>query len=136
MANTYAEIAHERILFAVNRSGLRQTEIIEKCNLYSWTNIEGKLVRVTKSDLSQYLSGKSVPGNWKADILGKALDVSPVWLMGFDVPMSRESINNHDVNRGRISPQREKLINLCMEASEEEVAMLYRLVAAARNVKV
>lgn len=135
MADTYAELARERITYAVKRSGLKQTEIVEKCIKYSWINIEGRLIKVTKSDLSQYLSGKSVPGNWKADILGKVLDVSPVWLMGFDVPMSRDSIDS-PANGAKLSPERESLIKLCMEASEEEVAMLYRLVAAARNVKV
>lgn len=136
MANTYAELAHERIVFAVERCGLKQTEIIERCMLHSWTNMEGKLVRVTKSDLSQYLSGKSVPGNWKADILGKVLDVSPVWLMGFDVPMSRESLDDPKKSKANLSPEREKLINMCETAPEEQVSMLYRLVAAALNVKV
>lgn len=44
-----------------------------------------------KSDISQYVSGKVEPGQDKLTILGLALNVSEAWLMGYDVPMARDS---------------------------------------------
>lgn len=48
-------------------------------------------VKLNKSDLSQFVSGKVVPGQWKLTVLGLALNVSEVWLMGHDVPMERDA---------------------------------------------
>lgn len=41
-------------------------------------------VKLNKSDLSQYCSGKVEPLQNKLFILAKALNVTPVWLMGYD----------------------------------------------------
>ena len=41
---------------------------------------------VSKNSISQYLHGKNVPNTKSASLLGKALNVEPLWLMGFDVP--------------------------------------------------
>lgn len=42
---------------------------------------------VSKSSISQYLSGSHAPSNISSGKIGKVLGVSPLWLMGFDVPM-------------------------------------------------
>ena len=42
--------------------------------------------RIGKNDISQYVSGKTEPGQRKLYILGKALNVNPSWLMGMDAP--------------------------------------------------
>lgn len=67
--------------------GLKQVDILEKakpfCKKYG--------IKLTKSDLSQYVSGKVAPGQDKLSIIGMALDVSEAWLMGYDVPMKRGS---------------------------------------------
>lgn len=49
-------------------------------------------VKLNKNDLSQYVSGKVEPGQNKLFILGLTLDVSEAWLMGYDVPMSRNQV--------------------------------------------
>lgn len=64
---------------------LKQVDILEKALPYS----KNYGVKLTKSDLSQYVSGKVVPGQEKLTILGLALNVSEAWLMGYDVPMER-----------------------------------------------
>ena len=46
--------------------------------------------RLGKNDLSQYVAGKTEPGQRKLFILGKALGVNPSWLMGLDVPKENE----------------------------------------------
>lgn len=66
---------------------LRQVDILERvkpfCIKYD--------IKMNKSDLSQYVSGKVEPSQEKLVILGMALNVSEAWLMGFDVPMERTS---------------------------------------------
>lgn len=48
-------------------------------------------VKMNKSDLSQYLSGKINPSADKMMALSLALDVDVAWLMGYDVPMRKEA---------------------------------------------
>ena len=65
---------------------LRQIDILELtkkyCELYN--------VKMNKSDISQYVSGKVEPNQDKLAVLGMALDVNETWLMGYDVPMDRQ----------------------------------------------
>lgn len=64
---------------------LRQVDILKLCEPYS-TKVD---VKLSKSDLSQFVSGKVSPGQWKLSILGRALNVNEAWLMGYDVPRER-----------------------------------------------
>lgn len=70
--------------------GLRQVDILDLvkpfCKEYD--------VKMNKSDLSQYVSGKVEPSQEKLVILGMALNVNEAWLMGFNVPKERISISN------------------------------------------
>lgn len=65
---------------------LRQIDIINAsqpfCEKYG--------VKLGKNDLSQYVNGKTEPGQDKLTILGLALNVSETWLMGYDVPITKE----------------------------------------------
>lgn len=75
----------ERINQIMEEENLRQADILERakpiCKKYG-----GKL---TRQDLSQYVSGKVEPRQDKLFILAAALDVSEPWLMGYDVPRER-----------------------------------------------
>ena len=42
---------------------------------------------VNRASISQYVNGVHIPSNINSAKIAKVLDVSPVWLMGFDVPM-------------------------------------------------
>lgn len=42
---------------------------------------------VNKASISQYINGTHAPSNFSAAKMANVLEVSPVWLMGFDVPM-------------------------------------------------
>lgn len=74
-------------------------------------------IKLTKSALSQYFSGKHEPDQPKLTILGLALNVSEVWLMGYDVPMERKTTpasgNQED---GRLL----KIADLAAKLSPEE----------------
>lgn len=74
-------------------------------------------VKLTKSALSQYFSGKHEPEDDKLTILGLALNVSEVWLMGYDVPMERKiTPASTDSGDGRLS----KINELAAQLSPEE----------------
>lgn len=77
----------ERLKEYMAKYNLRQVDILEKTKPYC----EKFGVKMNKSDLSQYVSGKNEPGQDKLVLLAKALHVSEPWLMGYDVP---EATNN------------------------------------------
>lgn len=52
------------------------------------------LTGIGKSSISTYLKGDYKAKQDKVDLLAKILDVSPAWLMGYDVPM--EPVRPHD----------------------------------------
>lgn len=79
----------DRIKKAMDLRNLRQVDLIERTQL-------------GRSAISQYVSGKVTPKQDKVYLLAKALNVSPAWLMGYDVPMEANSINStkpNDLNK-------------------------------------
>lgn len=97
-----------RLKKLINERGLRQVDILRACQPYC----EKYQVKMNKSDLSQYLSGKAEPNQAKLFILGSALNVSEAWLMGFDVPAERAEAIASRRNSIRISDHAEKLLRL------------------------
>ena len=69
----------------MSERSLRQVDILKLTKPYC----EKYGIKMNKSDISQYCSGKTEPNQEKLYVLGKALNVSEAWLMGFDVPMER-----------------------------------------------
>lgn len=53
-------------------------------------------VKMNKSDISQYVSGKVEPNQEKLAMLGMALSVNEAWLMGFDCLKERLSGNTKE----------------------------------------
>ncbi|MBU7218390.1 helix-turn-helix domain-containing protein [Staphylococcus gallinarum] len=89
-----------RLKEAMITSNLKQVDIVEKSKKY----FEDTGVKISKTDLSQYVNGKVKPGQNKLYVLAKVLDVSEAWLLGFDVPKNRISdekrneVNNQSLN--------------------------------------
>jgi transcriptional regulator with XRE-family HTH domain len=106
----------ERLQQIMRDRKLKQVDLVRMCEPYC----EEFRSRITKSDLSQYLSGKVTPGQWKISILEHALDVNPAWLMGYDVPMEREP-------QGQDTPRAE-LIRLIGKLGDRDVEMLLSMV--------
>lgn len=44
---------------------------------------------INKASMSQYVSGEFVPKTDRIHLLANALDVNPIWLAGYDVPMEK-----------------------------------------------
>ena len=77
-----------RLKRIMNDRNLKQVDILELARPYC----ERLDVKLTKSDLSQYISGKVEPGSKKISILGMALNINEAWLMGYDVSMERKDV--------------------------------------------
>lgn len=76
-----------RLKIIMDQKGLRQIDVINLSKPFC-----KKLgVKLGKSDLSQYLSGRIEPRQEKLTILSLALGVSETWLMGYDVPVERDA---------------------------------------------
>lgn len=88
---------------------LKQVDILKLAQPYS----EKYNVKLNKSDISQYISGKTEPGQDKLFILGMALNVNESWLMGFDVPKERYSVQNSPyLEQQQFQEQKERMTNL------------------------
>lgn len=46
---------------------------------------------VSKASISQYINGSHKPSNVSAGKMAEVLEVSPLWLMGFDVPRIKKT---------------------------------------------
>lgn len=103
----------ERLKQLMDSKGLKQADIIRAvepyCKKYN--------IKLGKSILSQYVSGKTEPGQEKLTILGLALNVSEAWLMGYDVPIDRKTAPVSVVHGdGRLS----RIYDLAAQLSPEE----------------
>ncbi len=78
----------ERLRYIMKERGMKQVDILEACQPFC----EKYKVSLRKNDLSQYVSGKVEPKQDKLSILGMALNVNEVWLMGYDVPAGRDDL--------------------------------------------
>lgn len=86
----------ERLKQLLSERNLKQVDVLRMAE-----NIGRRYgVKLTKSDLSQYISGKVEPKQDKLTILGETLDVSEAWLMGYDVPKSRTGVTAHSIPAG------------------------------------
>ena len=76
----------ERLKQIMQERNLKQVDILNLslpiCAKYD--------VKMNKSDISQYVSGKVEPSQEKLVVLGMALNVTESWLMGFDTSSERK----------------------------------------------
>lgn len=83
-----------RLLQIMQERGLKQADILRLCE-----PIAAKYgVKIGKSALSQYVSGRVKPTQTPLYILGQALNVNEAWLMGFDVPRERVTRQTESVD--------------------------------------
>lgn len=70
------ELTAKRIKLALSNKNMKPQELADKSG-------------INKASVSQYVNGSHKPSNLSAGKMGEILDVEPLWLMGFDVPMER-----------------------------------------------
>lgn len=81
MDNAPREKCSVRLAKALAIRGMKQSDLCEKTG-------------IPKSAVSQYLGGLFAPKQDRLYIIADALNVDPVWLMGFDVPMETPNENS------------------------------------------
>lgn len=69
----------ERLRAALDRLNMKQVEL-------------SRLTDIDKGTISNYLSGKYEPKSQGISKMAKALNVTEMWLWGYDVPMERNDI--------------------------------------------
>jgi len=104
------ETTGKRIRLLMKEREIKQADILRLCEPYC----EKYGVKLRKNDLSQYVSDKVQPRQDKLSILGMALGVSEAWLMGYDVPMRRET-------PAAVSE------NISFSNEEKEIVLAYRI---------
>ena len=73
------ESCSKRLYKALSVRGMKQADL---CNITG----------IPKSAMSQYIKGSFEPKQDRIYLLSQALDVSEAWLMGYDVPMEKETL--------------------------------------------
>ena len=113
----------DRLRQAIQESGKKQADIVRETGL-------------DKSSLSNYLSGKYEPKQKAIMALARALDVSEMWLWGYDVPKERtpEQKKNDDLARIVVEIRRRpELFEMVLKLSklpDAEFASIDQLVTA------
>ena len=116
-----------RIKQAMNSSNLKQVDIVNKAkSLEKETGI-----KLSKTDLSQYVNGKVTPGQKKLYILAKILNVSEAWLLGYDV--DRERVG--DKTRAEFNQQQDTMAAHFDKdgLTEEEIEEVNRFIEWVKN---
>ena len=89
----------ERLKEVLTTHNLKQSEIVKLCDPYC----KRYGIQIRQNEISQYLHGKVIPGFDKLTIICKALNVSELWLLGYDVNKTNtENIVNLDVSNEEI----------------------------------
>lgn len=70
-----------RLRIALNERKMKPIELAEKTG-------------ISKSSISQYMSGYAKPNGERIYLISKALNINEAWLLGFDVPMERTSADH------------------------------------------
>lgn len=77
----------------MSENNLKQVDILRLSKrFYDQTG-----VKITKTDLSQYIHDKSEPRQDKLFVLAQALNVNEAWLMGYDVSKERKETEINDI---------------------------------------
>ncbi len=119
----------ERLKEFMDQTGWRQTDILERCKPYC----EKYHIRIGKSDLSQYVSGKTKPGQSKLTILGMAMGVSEGWLMGLDVPQQRNAApEGSDIKADPLDLELARLITRLTDDQKQEALHYLQYLAKSR----
>lgn len=114
-----------RIRKALSARGMRQHELCEKTG-------------IPKSAISQYVSGAFEPKQDRVFLIAKALDVDPVWLMGYDVPMKQTGDPEAKTNspgEPQLTEGEQLMLELFRRIPEDRQAAALELLRAALKMQ-
>jgi len=105
-----------RLRQLMSETGLRQVDILDKSKPFQ----KQLGVKMGRSALSQYVTGKSKPDDKKLYLLSKTLGVSEAWLMGYDVEKKRVPDNERNSTSNE-KPEILTIYNQLEEQRQEKV---------------
>ncbi len=120
MDNEPKEKCSVRLAKALTIRGMKQSELCEK-------------TKIPKSAISQYLSGLFEPKQDRLHIIAQALNVDPVWLMGFDVPMEKE--NKSSPRELKLTEGEELMLELFRQIPEDRQSEALDLLRVALKMQ-
>ena len=115
--------ASERIKEAMDSCGIKQIDLVNATGM-------------SHSTISRYLSGKMEPKPKAISLLARELNVTEMWLWGYDVPQDRplEQQKNDDlvkvIARLRSDPDFNELVTQLNQLSDNEYASIKQLISA------
>ena len=110
-----------RIAKALSIRGMRQADLCEK-------------TKIPKSAISQYISGAFEPKQDRLYLIAQALNVDPVWLMGYDVPMEKKAQPEEKKNsptEPELSEGEKALLELFNRVPEDQQQLVLHMIRAA-----
>ena len=114
-----------RIRKALSIRGMRQHELCEK-------------TKIPKSAISQYISGAFEPKQDRVFLIAQALNVDPVWLMGYDVPMETkvEPLKKKDSpSKPELTEGEKMMLDLFRQIPEDRQEAALELLRAALKMQ-
>ncbi len=114
------ETCGKRIEKALNIRKMKQSELC-------------KLANVPKSSLSLYLRGAYEPKQDKICKMAIVLNVSEIWLMGYDVPMERDEITPS--NSIDLTNSEKIMLELFRRIPESQQEVLIQMVRGALSTR-
>ena len=106
----------ERLIEAMARADKKQVDLVRDTGL-------------NRGTISRYISGEVEPKSNAVYKLAKSLNVSEAWLIGYDVPMEREtppSPTKDDLNEGE-----KALLELFNRVPEDQQKLVLQMIRAA-----
>ena len=79
-------ITAQRLREALNDKKMKAQELADK-------------TEINKASISQYINGSHAPSNLSAGKMAEVLDVTPLWLMGFDAPKEQTTIEVEELRK-------------------------------------
>ena len=83
-----------------------------------------KHIHIPKSAISQYISGKFEPKQDRVEKIATFLDVSEAWLMGYDVPIERQSTIEYEINNLPLEKSSPNYISFSPDSSLQTQTLL------------
>lgn len=117
----------DRLKEIMQERNLKQVDILNMVKPYC----EKYDVKMNKSDLSQYISGKVSPSQDKLVVLGMALGVSESWLMGMSTEKDRQkAAKEAGKEAARLYFENKEVFEMYVSLSEEDKIVVRRIVRA------
>lgn len=112
------ESCAQRLRKALSIRGMTQSELCRR-------------TKIATSAMSEYLKGLYDPKQDKVYIISQALNVDPVWLMGFDVPMEPDNKKISPNEDGVLTEGEKVMLDLFREIPEDQQQVVLAMIRAA-----